>query len=339
MTLAVDHPNDNLRESRSPAMEPEQAALVMAELERILNSRHFRNALRSRQFLDFVVRQAIEGHSHQLKERTIGTEVFHRAPGYATGDDPVVRVQAGEVRRRLGHYYMEGQNGSPVRIELPVGSYAPHMRWLAAEAGTVEDRTEASQAPLVADELPVQKRLPIQWIAWGACLLLVLVAGVMFVKSRTTAHQRTLMEQFWAPSFGTPQPVLICVAKPVVYRPALELYQRYSRNHPGTFETEVERSNQVLPLDRNESLQWGQMLTYPDYGVAVGDAYSAVSISGLLGQLGKPSQVRIGTNYSFEDLRKSPAVIIGAFNNKWTMQMVPALHFAFIEDNGEYRIR
>jgi len=101
----------------------------------------------------------------------------------------------------------------------------------------------------------------------------------------------------------------------------------------------VERSNQVLPLPGNEKVEWGQMLQYPDYGVAVGDAYSAISVSGLLGQLGKPSQVRIGTNYSFEDLRNSPDVIIGAFNNKWTMQMMPALHFAFFEENGEYTIR
>jgi hypothetical protein len=81
------------------------------------------------------------------------------------------------------------------------------------------------------------------------------------------------------------------------------------------------------------------MLQYPDYGVAVGDAYSAVSISGLLGQMGKPSQVRIGGNHSFEDLRNSPDVIIGAFNNKWTMQMMPAMHFAFVEENGESVLR
>jgi len=44
-----------------------------------------------------------------LKERTIGTEIFQRKAGYATGDDPVVRVQAGEVRRRLEQYHHTGQ--------------------------------------------------------------------------------------------------------------------------------------------------------------------------------------------------------------------------------------
>ena len=80
-------------------------------------------------------------------------------------------------------------------------------------------------------------------------------------------------------------------------------------------------------------------MPYPDYGVAVGDVYAAVRVSSLMGQIGKPSQVRIGGNYSFEDLRNSPSVIVGAFNNKWTMQIVPGLHFTFVEDNGQYMIR
>ena len=76
------------------------------------------------------------------------------------------------------------------------------------------------------------------------------------------------------------------------------------------------------------------MVQYPDYGVAVGDVYAAVKVSSLLGTIGKPSQVRIGANYSYEDLRNSPAVIVGAFNNKWTMQIAPSLHFTFLEQNG-----
>jgi hypothetical protein len=183
------------------------------------------------------------------------------------------------------------------------------------------------------------RRTAIPWLLAATCVLLAVGAGILFEASRGNGHSKTLVEQFWGPVFATPQPVLICVAKPILYRPSLDLYHRYARKHPGTFDTEVERSNQVLPLPGNDKLEWSQMLQYPDYGVAVGDAYSAVSISGLLGQLGKPSQVRIGTNYSFEDLRNSPDVILGAFNNRWTMQIAPALHFTFVEENGEGFLR
>ena len=337
MSLAIEHPNRSLKDPAPVEMDPERVELVLGELKRIQNSRFFRNAVRSRQFLEFVVRHALEGHSEQLKERTIGTEVFHRAPGYATGDDPVVRVQAGEVRRRLEQYYQDAPNVSPVRIELPVGSYAPVVRWLPDENSPAEGPAEGAAGNAAPDQ---SKRRSVRWwMALAVFLALALAGAVVFQLSPQISHPKSLAEQFWAPVFATPQPVLICVAKPVVYRPSRDLYNRYTRTHPGTFATEVERSNQVLPLPGDDKVAWSQMLQYPDYGVAVGDAYSAVSISGLLGQMGKPSQVRIGTNYSFEDLRNSPDVIIGAFNNKWTMQMNPVLHFTFDEEAGDNRIR
>jgi hypothetical protein len=76
-----------------------------------------------------------------------------------------------------------------------------------------------------------------------------------------------------------------------------------------------------------------------DYGVGRGDAHAAVALSALLGKIGKPSQVRMGANYSFEDLRNSPAVMVGAFNNKWTMQITSSLRFSFILQDGRYLIR
>jgi hypothetical protein len=339
MSIAVERPNHSGKESQPFEVDSERAGLVMEELDRILNSRFFKNALRSRQFLEYVVRHKLAGHPEQLKERTIGTEVFHRAPGYATGDDPVVRVQAGEVRRRLEQYYQSNTDHTSPRIELPVGSYAPQIHWPSTDTEAAIETVAPHPGGGSASKPAVQNRVDRRWQIIALCLALALGGGLLFEASRGKTRTRSIAEEFWAPAFATPQPVLICVAKPVVYRPSVELYQRYARNHPGAFETEVERSNQLLLLPADDQLEWGQMLPYPDYGVAVGDAYSAVRISGLLGQIGKPSQVRIGTNYSFEDLRNSPDVIIGAFNNKWTMQIAPSLHFAFVEENGGYLIR
>jgi hypothetical protein len=340
MSFAVEHPNRSEKTPHAPEFDSESAGLVLAELDRILSSRFFKNAVRGRQFLEYVVHHKLAGSPEQLKERTIGTEVFHRAPGYATGEDPVVRVQAGEVRRRLEQYYAASQDRSGLQIELPVGSYLPLFRSRPAESPALLKPLDRHTVPLTTDAPAEKVRAATNWKLVALLLALILSTGIVFeTTTHLKAHPMSVLEQFWAPVFDTPQPVLICVAKPVVYRPSLELYQRYARNHPGTFESEVERSNQVLSLPGNEQVAWSQMLQYPDYGVAVGDAYSAVSASGLLGQLGKPTQVRIGTNYSFEDLRNSPAMIIGAFNNKWTMQIAPSLHFAFVEENGSYLIR
>jgi len=320
---------------RSPAEGiDEKRKAVHLELEKILVSHFFRSAARSKQFLKYVVEHQLEGHPELLKERTIGTEVFLRPAGYATGDDPVVRVQAGEVRRRLEQYYQTTPKDSLVRIELPVGSYSPAFHWPSDET---EPATPVSSSPEL--EFHPKRSHAKLWKGVAFCLVLALVAGVAFFAVHRALRQKSVIEQFWAPVFASQQPVLICLAKPVLYRPNQGLYQRYAQTHPGTFQTEVERAEQPLPLSKDQVLSWSDMYVASDFGVALGDVYAAVSLSSFLGKIGKPSQVRIGTNYSFEDLRNSPDVVVGAFNNKWTMQLTSNLHFAFVEEHTDFMIR
>jgi hypothetical protein len=298
-----------------------ERAAILRELHNILNSLSFRNSVRSKQFLTYVVQHKLEGREEFLKERTIGAEIFLRKADYATADDSVVRVQAGEVRRRLERYYHNPPNPSPVRIELPLGSYAPEFRW------------ESIPRPLAVDatHTPKQRRLR---LTVGAVVLGLLLAAALATRFSSRPRESAL-DQFWSPVFSTSQPVLICLAKPIFYRPSLEIYRKYSKSHPGTFQTEVERYDQPLPLDAEEPMVWGDMLPYQEYGVAVGDVYVAARLSALFDHIDKPSQVRVGSNYSFEDLRNSPAVLVGAFNNRWTMQMTSNLRFAFVEENGD----
>jgi hypothetical protein len=118
----------------SLSADKDATQVILLELERILTSRPFRSSGRSKQFLSYVVRNSLDGHVENLKERTIGTEVFERDPNYATGDDPVVRVNAGEVRRRLEQYYYGAPTDTPVRIEIPLGSYIPEFHWTSKGA-------------------------------------------------------------------------------------------------------------------------------------------------------------------------------------------------------------
>jgi hypothetical protein len=336
MKSALELPKTSETQGTQPEHDGKSRPIVLHELENVLSSRHFKSADRSKQFLQYVVLNKLDGHTERLKERTIGTAVFQRPPGYATGEDPVVRVQAGEVRRRLELYYVETPEPSPVRIELPVGSYSPVFHWGSAAAAK-----EVKTQPAPPAALPASR-----WksgFALGSLAVLALVAAFaakpLYNSFHRPAPARTALDQFWNPVFATRQPVLICLAKPVAYRPSEEIYRRYSRNHPGTFQTEAERTNTPLPLDPDEKLTWGDLFVYSDYGVAAGDVYAAVALSGLFGKLDKPSQLRIGSAYTYQDLRNSPAAVIGGFNNKWTMQLVANLRYAFVEDQERYMIR
>lgn len=336
MTVPVGSTNHD-RASIPPSNGNEESRkAVLIELDRILESTSFRSASRSKQFLKYVVEQHLDGHPESLKERTIGTEVFHRPPGYATGDDPVVRVQAGEVRRRLDQYYQAAASDIPVRIELPLGSYSPVFHWTAPDS-----QPQPAKVAGKADEDAKSKRIN-RWWFWsiaGLCVVAAAVTAISYTAFHRNTRQKTAFQQFWDPLFSTQQPALICLAKGVTYRPSEELYDRYEKTHPGTYRTEVERFSVPLQMDPDEKISWGDMDLEEGYGVALGDVSAALKFSTLLGHLGKTNQVRIGPNYSFEDLRNSPAIVIGAFNNRWTIDMLSNLRFAFVIDNGQYKIR
>ena len=298
-------------------------AAILWELEKVLNSHAFRGTKRTKQFLSYVVEQTLEGHADLLKERSIGVEVFHRPASYSTGDDGVVRVKAMEVRRRLLQYYHEQGDSSAIRIELPVGSYVPEFH------DNLGAPTIASEAPRLAGNRRWLRLVTVTVLALGVALALVLIkTRAHFGKSRESA-----LDQFWSPVFASSQPVLICLAKPVLYRPSIELYQQFSKTHPGTFQTEVERLNSLLPLDPDAELRWRDMVPYTDFGVAQGDVYAAFQVTAFLARHQKTSVVRIGENYSFEDLRSSPAVLVGAYSNRWTLQMTSNLPIGFAEND------
>src|SRR5205809_1008936 len=98
----------------------------------------------------FEIINGVLPHSNwRKKQPVIRTEIFQRSAGYANGDDPLERVQAGEVRRRLEQHYQTAGGRTPVRIELPVGSYAPQFRWLT---DIVEETSRPS--PVTSTEIP-----------------------------------------------------------------------------------------------------------------------------------------------------------------------------------------
>jgi len=77
---------------------------------------------------------------------------------------------------------------------------------------------------------------------------------------------------------------------------------------------------------------------HSEFGVAAGDAYAAFRISALLGKMEKATEFRIGNESSFDDLRNSPAVIIGAFSNRWTLEVTSGLRYAFNEKDYQFWI-
>src|SRR5262245_48833966 len=99
---------------------------VREHLAHVFSSPQFDGSARTREFLQFVVEETLAGRGADLNQTAIATTVFHRTGDFDAVLDPIVRVQAGRVRRSLERYYLlSGGDTSALRIELPKGSYTP----------------------------------------------------------------------------------------------------------------------------------------------------------------------------------------------------------------------
>jgi TolB-like protein len=98
---------------------------IEKQLDRITVSNEFRKCPQLLRFLRFAVSEALSGRDGGSKERLIGMEVFGRASDYDAGSDPVVRVEARRLRRKLAEYYADGGREDPIEIGLPKGGYLP----------------------------------------------------------------------------------------------------------------------------------------------------------------------------------------------------------------------
>lgn len=101
---------------------PQQLQEALAD---ILLSLSFRASKQSQHLLQYLVAQTLEGHDEMLKERIVGANVFGREADYDTGADPIVRVRAADLRKRLTQYYAGEGAKSDIRIEIHPGSYRP----------------------------------------------------------------------------------------------------------------------------------------------------------------------------------------------------------------------
>jgi adenylate cyclase len=106
------------------------AAEVTAELQRVLGSQCFEQSDRAKAFLRFVVEETLAGRGDRLKGYTIGVEVFGRPADFDAQTDPLVRVEAGRIRRRLAEYYGTEGARNPLRIELTRGGYTPQFAYV-----------------------------------------------------------------------------------------------------------------------------------------------------------------------------------------------------------------
>ena len=282
-------------------VEPQQ---IQQQLERLLSDVLFRNSKRYPDLLRYVVEQTLQGQADSLKERTLGVAVFHRKPDYDSNADPVVRITAGEVRKRLAQYYTQEEHRDELRIDLPSGSYVPEFR-LPDPTGTQAEEILPLPAVLL-EESGGQRKKASRTLpgSIAALALLVLTAVVGFRTGRSTAHSLPpALRTFWSPLLQSPTSVLLCIGSAAA----------------------------GMPLNPNPTLSAHPLASDP---ITFSDAVTLTRMAGFLEAHNKSFLMQSSTTTSFADLQRTPSILIAGLDNPWTLRLTEPLRFHFVQEPG-----
>jgi hypothetical protein len=303
---------EQVAESWTPSSELEKVA-VQQQLEKLLATPLFNFSKRYPSFLKYVVTHSLAGQTDQLKERILGVEIFGRQADYDTNTDPIVRVTAAEIRKRIELYYQDPKHSQEIRLYLPAGSYAPQYSWPGRPSGLSAGATaaliRADDATLILPpdaQSAVSRpgRTVLTVVKPAVAVLLLLLAGAstaIWFASRPPA-----LKQFWEPFVKSSEPVLFCIADQSQYSTI--------------------RLRDAADPQREITLN-DSMVT-----IIIDDVSPLVNVAGLLRTYGKTYRVQGEATTSLTDLRRGPSVFIGAFDNGWTLRLTSPLRFHFAND-------
>jgi TolB-like protein len=105
--------------------EPADAQAVRPQLAKILGSPTFSGLTKTKQFLAYIVEEALAGNGRKLKQYNIATEALGRDASFDPELDPMVRLEAGKLRKALDNYYHNDGAFDRIRISVPKGGYIP----------------------------------------------------------------------------------------------------------------------------------------------------------------------------------------------------------------------
>ena len=298
-----------------------EAAAIRVQLERLLAHPLFANSKRYPAVLAYVVDQTLLGNAAELKERSIGVEVFARSPSYDANADPVVRITAGEVRKRLTQYYYDPTHKGELIIELPLGSYVPIFH----EAERPEETEPASTAelpmqapalppaPMVAN--PTSRRVKIGMA--GVVLLAVAIGlgvGLLYRDFRGSPRP-TKIDRFWAPITQGADTATYCLGEPAK-----------------DIDTKSIDADD-LPVQPPQPEKLYVRLHYSGH-LSLADVITLTRTAAALETRHKAFRVMPASAASFAELREGPIVLIGAFDNIWTLRLTQKLRFGFESKDG-----
>ncbi|MGA8089897.1 MAG: malectin domain-containing carbohydrate-binding protein [Terracidiphilus sp.] len=162
-----------------------------AELQALLQSTHFTRAPKLASLLSYLCEKVFADEANQIKEYSIGLEVFHRGASFDQDSDSIVRVEANRLRRRLAEYYAGEGSSHPLRITIPLGQYVPRFE-PRAEQSAGKKPISAGSDPSPSQIAPIFRSM--WWLIATLALLVVALSGI-WIHFRPLGHPTGLVRE------------------------------------------------------------------------------------------------------------------------------------------------
>jgi len=283
------------------------------ELRRVLESKLLSNSPKKTRFLDFVAEQTLQGNGEKLNEYLIGVEVYERGVDFNPQKDPIVRVQAYEIRRLLKKYYEEDGVNNPIQIDLPSGHYVPTFArrgepfQIGEEPPVVSAGENSSRIPLIA-----------AGILGTCCLVLVIALISSWSHGDQQAKVSSLPDSltwFWKPFLPpNPEPLITIPNHPI-------LRAAHDGDSAQTLAGGHDIAKSKLPEFRDtihfhELKRFRFVPSLTDF-TSVGETLGVVDLCEMLSSVGQRCRVQQSRLVNLDEIKQDNAILLGG-NQAWS---------------------
>jgi len=312
----------------SPVALPISLFEKREELRRILESKHFAGSPRKSKFLEFVSEQAFLGNGDKLNEYLIGVEVYDRGAGFNSQKDPIVRVQAHEIRRLLKKYYEDEGKDSLMRLELPPGAYVPVFVRVPAGRSEVAELATSALIPLSRRRsglhLALTLSLAVVCVVFGSILIARSKQVVKTAQSSPAAGLPDGLDWFWRPFFPPAGPPLIVIPNHPLLRAAHDgdSAQTLASGHEIP-KSELPEFRDTIHFRELKHFRFVPSLT--DF-TSVGETIGVVRLCQMFSQIGQQCRLQQSRLVNLEEIKANNSILLGG-NQSWSGRV-------FLNDEG-----
>jgi len=295
-------------------------------LKNVLKSRQFIKARKKSRFLEFICEQALVGNADKINEYLIGVEIYERGTDFDPQMDPIVRVQAHEIRRSLKEYYESDGANEIWQIDLPPGHYVPQF---IKKENPPSDAVELGQKEKGEEKQPPPFSAP-KW-RWEKIVITCLSLTVLFLFYLLLTKERPLqqvssgerksaalpaqMEWFWKDFMPPAQTPLVTMPNHPILRAVHE------SDPPAVIAKAHLIPKENLPEFR-ETVHYREMKNlsfFPNLTdfTGLGEAIGLLNLFELFARHGQEIRLKPSRLVDLEEVRRGNAILLGG-NQLWS---------------------